>query len=406
MAHNLWSRIGPGAIVSAAFIGPGTVTSSITCGAQYGYVLLWAVTLSVIMTTILQEMSLRLGIVGNMGLGTAIRSSFTTSSSFMTLSIIAVLLVIVIGNSAYEAGNLTGSLIGIRYFGEIGRPLYLTLLLLLSMITFVILYIGRYKLLERILIVLVGVMGLAFILLAVVMQPDWTDVIKSLFIPTIPPDATLMVVSIIGTTVVPYNLFLHASSVRKKWHHVSDLQTARWDAIIGIGVGGLITAAILICASIIYGGVGGFAFNNPQAFMNMMSDRYGVWSGAMIAIGYFAAGFSSAITAPYAAALAASELLGWKDDDVKKFRIVWMIVLGAGVLFSSCGIKPLQLIVFAQFTNGLLLPIIALFLIWVMNNKKLLGTYVNQRWVNVLALLSLMTTIVLAAKTMYNLFWA
>ena len=129
----------------------------------------------------------------------------------------------------------------------------------------------------------------------------------------------------------------------------------------------------------------------------------GDWSHAFIAIGFLAAGLSSSITAPLAAAFATSEILGWKKDlkDIK-FRMVWLGVLLVGVLFSSLGFKPMQVILFAQVANGLLLPVIAAFLLWIMNDKSIMGKFANSFTMNAFGVLVILVTIVLGLKGIFG----
>jgi Mn2+/Fe2+ NRAMP family transporter len=111
----------------------------------------------------------------------------------------------------------------------------------------------------------------------------------------------------------------------------------------------------------------------------------GRWAKYFFAFGLFSAGLSSSITAPLAAAYATAGALGWKRDlKDKKFKTIWMIVLAVGIVFSGIGLKPISAIIFAQAANGILLPIVAIFLLYVMNNKQRLGQYVNRGITNVL----------------------
>jgi len=391
-------QLGPGIMVAAAFIGPGTVTTATLAGAGYGYTLLWAILFSIIATIILQEMSSRLGVAGKMGVGEALRRKATTT--FMKwLTILLVVGAILIGNAAYEAGNITGAVLGFEGFENYTiNPL----LILIGAVAFLLLFSGQYKLIEKSLVALVSIMGVVFLLSAILLKPDISQILKSLFVPTLPENATLMVVGLIGTTVVPYNLFLHASSVKEKWSSSESLSLSRWDTIISVTLGGVITMAILITSAIAFEGsskpVEGFADLSSQ-----LSPVLGSWSSGFIAFGFLAAGLSSSVTAPLAAAYATSEILGWKYNmKGLRFRIVWGMVLLTGIIFSSLGFKPTAVILFAQVANGLLLPIIAGFLVWIMNDSKIMGKYTNSKTVNFLGLIVILITIILGAKSILS----
>ena len=397
-------NIGPGAMVAAAFIGPGTVTTATMAGAGYGYTLLWAIVFSIIATVILQEMTARLGVVGGMGVGEALRKKIRQKGLFIMVAVL-VISAILIGNAAYEAGNISGAVLGFgsTEFNLIGLNLN-PLVILIGVVAFLLLFSGKYKIIERSLVVMVSVLGIVFLVSAFLLKPDFGLIIKGMLVPALPGKSLLMVIGLIGTTVVPYNLFLHASSVREKWQGEQNLSTSRWDTYISVIFGGIITMAILITSAIAFQGQAktvSSAADLSQQLIPVLGD----WSLTFIAVGFLAAGLSSSITAPLAAAFATSEILGWKKDlKGTKFRLVWLAVLLVGVVFSSLGFKPTQVILFAQVANGLLLPIIATFLLWIMNDKNIMGKHANSILVNVLGGLVILVTVVLGLKGIFSAF--
>ncbi len=384
-------------MVAAAFIGPGTITTATIAGASYGYTLLWAILFSIIATYLLQEMSARLGVIGKMGVGEAIRHKIT-HHVFKLFAFVLVIGAILIGNAAYEAGNITGAVLGFDQYFDASAYLVNPLVILIGTIAFILLFSGRYKLIERSLIIMVSVMGAVFILAAIMLKPDYGEIIRGCFTPQLPRGALIMVVGLIGTTVVPYNLFLHASSVKQRWHGPEDLKISRWDTLISVCVGGLITMAILITATVAFEGQDKIV-SGASELAEQLSPLLGSWSSLFIAFGFLAAGLSSAVTAPLAAAFATSELLNWKGGlKGQNFRITWMAVLVVGIIFSSLGIRPTQVILFAQVANGLLLPIIAAFLLWIMNDRNIMGSYTNTRLTNLLGALVILVTLALGLK--------
>lgn len=395
---NKLRQIGPGAMVAAAFIGPGTVTTATIAGSSYGYTLLWAILFSVLATYILQEMSARLGVVAGMGVGQAIRIKMKTPA-LKVLAAILVVGAVFIGNAAYEAGNISGAALGFDQFTVKWPNFSLNLLIpVIGLLAFVLLFIGKYRWIERSLVVMVSAMGLIFIIAAFAVMPDFFAILKGMFTPKAPDGSLLMVVGLIGTTVVPYNLFLHASSARKKWQGAGDLPASRFDTLVAVVLGGLITMAVLIAAAAAFEGSAKPA-ESAADLATGLQPLLGDWSTMFLAFGFLAAGLSSAITAPLAAAFATSEILGWEDDlRGKRFRMVWMLVLLVGIGFSCAGFKPTAVILFAQVANGLLLPVIALFLVWLMNDKSIMGQHANKPLVNVLGILIILVTIGLGLK--------
>ena len=214
----------------------------------------------------------------------------------------------------------------------------------------------------------------------------------------------LMIIGLIGTTVVPYNIFLHASFVKNKWNNPTDLASVKSDTFYSILIGGIITMSILI-ASAVVNQHSEASISNISDMSSQLEPLLGSWAPIFMSIGFLAAGLSSAITAPLAAAFAASQLFGWGDSmKTLKFRAVWGLILLIGIVFSLVGFKPTGVILFAQVANGLLLPIIATFLLWVMNDKQLLGSYVNSKYANLLGGIIILITIVLGLKGIITAF--
>jgi len=384
-------NIGPGALIAAAFIGPGTVTACTLAGANYGYTLLWALIFATVATIILQEMSARLGLVTQQGLGETLRIMLNQSVwKWPLFSLIMVALYL--GNAAYEAGNLSGAALGIQALTDGSQSLYRISVIVISLLAGILLWRGSYKQIERMLLMLVAIMALAFIATFISVGPDLTALFKGLTTPKIPDGSLLTVIALIGTTVVPYNLFLHASAVKTKWSSINDLKHARADTATAIGLGGLITILIAsTAAASIFGS--GLNISGAGDMATQLAPLFGSFSKTMLGMGFFAAGLSSSITAPLATAYAVTEILGIKGSTSSRtFKVIALSVIFSGAALALTGIKPISIILAAQFANGLLLPIIAIFLLIVMNQKQQLGQYVNKWLGNTLGAIVVLVT--------------
>jgi len=297
MKVRWYNNIGPATLVAAAFIGPGTVTICSLAGATHGFTLLWALTLSIVATVVLQEMSARLGIVTQQGLGESIRSEISTPIAKLA-AIILILTAII-----------------------------------------------KYKWLEKLLIALVLTMSISFVIAAVLSKPNLVEIFKGAFLPSVPDRSLLTIIGLIGTTVVPYNLFLHASLVKEKWNKPEDLAAVRKDIYISIIAGGLVSMAIVIVAT------------NAQGEIKNVVDMA---------------------------------------------RSVWMIILVLGVTFSLMGWKSITVIKIAQVANGILLPVIACYLLWIVNRKGLMGKSINSTSQNILGVVIILVTLVLSTKSLWS----
>lgn len=396
---------GPGVLIAAAFIGPGTVATCTITGASYGFTLLWAMVLSIIATIVLQEMAARIGLVTRRGLAEVIRSQIQ-NPTIRVLAILLILSAIVIGNAAYEAGNISGGVLGIKALGasgaiEVGSLTLNVWSIGIGILAAIILFIGSYKILERILVGLVLFMSIAFLITAIATKPDIIAVLKGSFIPSFPEDSILTIIALVGTTVVPYNLFLHASLVTEKWKGTEDFPIAKKDTIVAVTLGGLVSMAIIICAAAIKGQ----DISNAADLAKSLEPLFGEYARYFVGIGLAAAGLTSAITAPLAAAYVVQGCLGWeKNIKSTKFRLVWGGILLLGIFFSSLGYSPIDIIKFAQVANGILLPIIAGYLIWMANKKQLLGTYTNTNWQNIISIIIWFVVFGLGARSILKVF--
>ncbi|MET6990746.1 Nramp family divalent metal transporter [Sediminicola arcticus] len=389
----MFKNIGPGVLVAAAFIGPGTVTACTLAGVQFGFSLLWAMLLSIVATIVLQEMSARLGIITQKGLADVIKEQIQIPL-FRNLVIGIILGAIVIGNTAYEGGNIGGATLGLEAIFGSGYIAYYPFIV--GAIAFCLLYFGNYKILEKVLVTLVIIMSLSFLLTAIITKPNILEVLKGMLVPSMPENSIFTLIALVGTTVVPYNLFLHASLVSEKWKSKEDLKAARKDTFISITLGGFVSMAIIIAATTIPKG----DVSSVLDLAKGLEPLYGNGARYFMGIGLFAAGITSAITAPLAAAYVVNSCFGWKAGlkDLK-FKLVWMAIIVLGVLSLTFGITPLEIIQFAQVTNGILLPVIAIFLLWVANKVALMGSYKNSRLQNVLAIFIILLVIVLGMKS-------
>ena len=393
-----WFRdIGPGVLIAAAFIGPGTVTLCTIAGASFGYSLIWAIILSTFSTIVLQEMSLRIGLVTRMNLAEVIRTSIKSVllNRFIILLIISSIL---IGNAAYEAGNITGASLGISAIINNQSVNYFPILI--GLIAFIILYQGNYKILERSLISLVLLMSISFFITAIMTKPDITNMLNGIFKPKVNSDNLLIILGLIGTTVVPYNIFLHSSLVSEKWNSIHKLRVARLESFISILLGGLISLSIIITAASVTN-------QNITGVIDLakgLEPLYGKFAIYFLGIGLFASGITSSITAPLAAAYVAKSCFGWNDSlKSKRFRMVWIFILIIGVSASMVNINPIEIIKFAQFSNSLLLPIIAIILLWLINNKNIISSEYNYRYQNVLGVFIVIISLILGVKGLISL---
>ena len=402
MSQRKW---GPGMLVTAAFIGPGTVLMASKSGAGYGFGLRWVVLFSVLAAIVFQEMAARLGIVTGEDLSVALRKS--TGTVWLSLLITGLVLsAVLIGNAAYQAGNIAGATTGLQTLTGVTREVWA---ILIALIAGTVLWIGRLELLQKVLIALVAFMSILFLLSAILVKPDLAAVAKGIFVPGFDPDAVMVVIGLLGTTVVPYNLFLHSRSAVDTWHEKNAkpedvrraIRQSRIDTALSIGLGGLITMSILITASAAFY-ENGISLNGLPDVATQLKPVLGSTSEFIFCLGLTAAGLTSAITAPLAAGFVAAGCFGWgRDLRDWRTRSVMMLVVAFGVgaiLFTAKGSSPDEIILFAQVANGLILPVVAVFLMWIMNRAEKLQSFRNGSLANLLGVVVIIVVSLIAFR--------
>ncbi len=363
-------------IISAAFIGPGTVTIAARAGTDFRMQLLWALVFSIFATIVLQEAAARITIASGKNLGQIVARQFSEGRARRLRWVLFG--AVAFGCAAYQAGNLLGALSGLALIDDLSQ-VWATLVL--GAICFGFLWIGNFQQIARLLGFVVALMGLVF--LAVALQSDVRafELVEGTFRLAIPEGGAILVIGLIGTTIVPYNLFL-ASGISQG----QDVREMRTGLVLAILIGGIISVAIMVVGSQLYGT---FSF---AGLAEALGEQLGRFATLFFSFGLFAAGLSSSITAPLAAAITAQSLLGegrpqWQVRG-RSFRMVWMLVLGVGLLFGILDVQPIPAIILAQAINGLLLPIITAFLYMAVNDRTLLGEqYANKPLSNILMLL-------------------
>lgn len=351
----LWS------VIAAAFIGPGTVTSCASAGASFGLSLLWALTFSTLACLALQEAAARVTVTSGLTLGQALRQSFVGRVSGNAVTAL-VLGAVILGCAAYQAGNILGAVAGAALLVDAPGS---GMALVVGAAAALVLGVGRLRGAVRVLSALVAVMGVAFLLTAGLLRPHLAELLRGALIPEVPTGGELLVLALVGTTVVPYNLFLGSGLAGGQ-----RLGEVRFGLAVSVGLGGLVSMAIVVVGAAV---AGEFSY---QALADLLGRRLGGGARTLFAVGLFAAGFTSAITAPLAAALTARSLFGsgdgWGEGQVR-FRAVWAGVLAVGVGFGVGGVPPVPAIVAAQAFNGVLLPLVAAFLMVVVNDPQVVG---------------------------------
>jgi manganese transport protein len=354
-----WGKALVWSLIAAAFIGPGTVTTATRAGTEGGYLYLPTIILAATAGLLLMEMAARLTLVSGRPLGAVLGRG---NRWLAWLCFLAVLL----GCAAYQAGNLLGALGGVQLLSEVPR----WGVLLFGVLIASLMWGGKTRTIARWLAGIVSVMGIIFMVVAAGLLAGEEALVGQRQI----NPATI--VALVGTTIVPYNFFLAAGL-----SHGQGLREMRRGLIASFVVGAVITVSIILVGVVTDSFTG---FGDLARTLDAEMAGNGAW---VLGFGLFAAGFSSAVTAPLAAAMAGKELIGeeqssdWSNRG-RYFRLTWGGVLLIGLMVALLDLDIIGVIVAAQITNGLLLPFVAGLVLIFANDRALLGEKINNTWQN------------------------
>lgn len=321
---------------------------------------------------VLQEGAARITIASGLTIGEAVTLTFGNQPWMKWLLAGAV----IFGCAAYEAGNIVGAISGAGLLFPL-PPWVFTLAI--TGIATVLLWGGSAGSIAKSLGALVAVMGAAFLYTSFFIDESPLAITKGLFVPQIPADDILLVIGLVGTTIVPYNLFL-GSGLGK----CQQLGEMRLGLIIAIGLGGIVSMAVLLSGTL---SPLPFSF---EGMATVLEKAVGLPGKYLFAIGLFAAGFTSTITAPLASAITAQSIWGkgeknWEATGTN-YRLVWGSILIVGLVFGLLGLRPVPVILLAQAINGVLLPVAATGLLLVLNNNRLMVHHTNGAFSNLAGL--------------------
>lgn len=391
--------MGPGLLVVGSFIGPGTVTSSTRAGANFGYQLLWCVAFSVIAVIVLQGMASRLGIVTQKGISENLIEELKGYPVLKNFMVFLVAAAILLGGVAYMSGDLTGTAVGISALTgiptKIIAPLWGVCILFLNAQE------NAIKKLEGLLTVCVSIMALVFVITMFVVKPNWGEVFSGL-IPTVPSGAIMNCVALIGTTVVPYNLFIHATSSRQTWSDPDQIPLAEFDVKVSMIIGGIITAAIMVTSGAV---MRGMEVNSAIDMAVQLEPLLGNLSVPFLATGLIAAGISSAVITPLGVSYVFAGLFGWelsKKDKRYFFTNIGIVVFG--IIGAATGFNPLTIIMAAQAVNGVFLPVSVAVLVWLASKSSVMGQYKNKTYQTILGAAVFGISLVIGVSSVMSLF--
>jgi Mn2+/Fe2+ NRAMP family transporter len=400
---KFFKNIGPATLIAAAFIGPGTVSICAIAGIDHAFSLIWVLLISMLMTIFLQELSARLAITYQKDLIGLIKDRFNSQKLLKYTIYTLIFIAIVFGNAAYEAGNLSGINIGLDildyndFFISITGVKINYAIILVSGVALFILHLKSYKYIERTLMVLVGILSLSFVISAFITTTDLQILVNGILSPKIPKDDFLIIAALIGTTVVPYNLFLHASLAKQKWPSKAGLKSMQIDTIVAVSVGVLVSICIIITTANVSNEI-----TEVKDLGVALEPLFGRFSSILIGIGYMAAGLTSAVTAPLAAAYVINSLFSFNYTiESSAFKRLSYIILFIGCVIAALDFDPVEIIRIAQISNAIVLPVMVFIILWL--SQKLKNSEALLSLQNLIGFIVLVISLGLSLSSIYKI---
>ena len=375
---DFFKYIGPGLLVTVGFIDPGNWASNFAAGSDFGYSLLWVVTLSTVMLIVLQHNVAHLGIVTGLCLSEA---ATRYTPRWVSRPILGSAVLASVSTSLAE---ILGGAIALQMLA--GIPIMWGAILT-TVLVVILLFTNSYKRIERSIIGFVSVIGLSFLYELFLVDIDWPAAARSWVIPSIPEGSLLIIMSVLGAVVMPHNLFLHSEVVQSREYNKRDDSSIRrllkyefYDTLFSMGVGWAINSAmILLAASTFF--AGGVQVEELQQAQSLLDPLLGSQAGTIFALALLMAGLSSTVTSGMAAGSIFAGMFGesYHIKDIHS-RAGILISLGVALLVIFFIGNPFKGLIISQMVLSVQLPFTVFLQVGLTSSRRVMGEYANSRW--------------------------
>ncbi|WP_430746922.1 Nramp family divalent metal transporter [Bacteroides gallinaceum] len=375
---DFFKYIGPGLLVTVGFIDPGNWASNFAAGSDFGYTLLWVVTLSTVMLIVLQHNVAHLGIVTGLCLSEA---AHRYAPRWIARPILGSAVLASISTSLAE---ILGGAIALQML--VGMPIVWGALLT-TVLVVVLLFTNSYRRIERGIIGFVSVIGLSFLYELFLVDIDWPLAARSWVVPSIPQGSLLIIMSVLGAVVMPHNLFLHSEVVQSREYNKGDDRSIRrmlkyefYDTLFSMGVGWAINSAmILLAASTFF--AQGVQVEELQQAKSLLDPLLGNQAGTIFALALLMAGLSSTVTSGMAAGSIFAGMFGepYHIKDIHS-RLGVLLSLGVALLVIFFINDPFQGLIISQMVLSVQLPFTVFLQVGLTSSRRVMGEYANSRW--------------------------
>lgn len=391
-ALDLFRYIGPGLLVTVGFIDPGNWATNLAAGSEFGYALLWVVTLSTIMLIVFQHNAAHLGIVTGLCLAEA------TTKHIPKMLSRPILGSAVLASISTSMAEILGGAIALRMI--FGMPISIGAIII-AIVCVAMLFSNTYSKIERWIITFVSIIGLSFLYELMLVDVNWIAAAKGWVTPTFPDNSLLIITGVLGAVVMPHNLFLHSEVIQsREWNLQDDavikkqLKYEYYDTLISMLIGWAINSAMIILAAATFFNAGERVDELGQA-QQLLVPLVGANAGLIFAGALLLAGISSAITSGIAGATIFAGFFGeaYQSKDLhSKLGILMSFVPALLIIFLLQ--DPFKGLIYSQMLLSIQLPITVFTQIYLTSSKKIMGKYANKKRTTILLLtLAVMVTL-------------
>jgi Mn2+/Fe2+ NRAMP family transporter len=390
----LLSVIGPGFIAGNAGNDAGGIATYSIAGAHEGYGLLWALILNTAALAVVQEMSSRMGVVTGKGFGDLVREQFGVRVTMVVMALF------VFANLTVTIAEFAGIAAGMELFGVhkiISVPVF-------AFLVWFVVVRGNFRQVERFLIV-ISLIYFTYVVSGFLANPPWGEVARQIVLPRVRMDRDyiLLFITLAGTTITPYMQFYLQSAVVDKGVQIEEYRFVRYDVYAGAFMTGFIAFFIILATGTILHPAG-VTVDSAEDAAHALAPLAGEFASHLFAAGLLNASFLAALVLPLATAYGLSEAFGWESGINKTFReapqflgfYTAFIVLGAGLILIP-GVPLIRIMFLSQTVNGILLPAVLIIMLRLVNDREVMGEYVNSRRMNAVAWLTVACLIFLTA---------
>jgi NRAMP (natural resistance-associated macrophage protein)-like metal ion transporter len=395
--------LGPGLITAMVDNDAGGIATYSVAGARFGYELLWVLTFTAILLALVQEMTVRMGMVTGKGLAALIRERFSLRlTAFIMFTLLAT-------NFANTISNFAGLAAGMQLFHV---PPWIAVPPLAALIWWLVVK-GSYKRVEKVFLV-ASLVYISYVISAFLARPEWSEVGKALVTPSPRFDTAYLVltVTIVGTTIAPWMQFYQQAAIVDKGLDSSKIRYERADTVVGSLLMTMVAMFIVICCAAAF-------FNNPDVGATTITSAEqaaaalapvaGSNASYLFALGLLVASLFAGSILPLSTAYTVCEAFGWESGvdrsygEAPRFYFIYtFLIAGSALLVMIPGMPLVLLMVISQTMNGILLPVILVCMLTLINDRDIMGAYVNPPWLNwvmwtVTALLTLLTLVMIVS---------